>query len=83
MPIKMRVIQLDYKLCQAVVAYEVVQAIDLPVTEFAVNTVRPITNSKLFTQSGSPPLLIQSQSGRGEVMRLECLMKSLRSQVGA
>ena len=48
-PVKREIIQLGYKLRYAVVAYEIVQALNLPIIKFLVKTMCPVADFKLFT----------------------------------
>jgi hypothetical protein len=48
-PVKREIIQLGYKLWYAVFAYEIVQALNLPIIKFLVKTMCPVANLKLFT----------------------------------
>ena len=48
-PIKREIIHLSYKMWYTVVAYEIVQALNLPIIEFLIKTTCPVANLKLFT----------------------------------
>ena len=48
-PIKREIIHLSYKTWHTVVAYEIVQVLNLSVIKFFVKTMCPVANLKFFT----------------------------------